>query len=230
MDKHYINKLMQLRDDEFDLQILLTVTRLIERYPYFSQLYLLKVKAEKAIGKDISESLSEASAFFPNRLKLKEAIESEENRGLVEKKEESNKSETKSNLEKLNQKIKDLRVEIERDSIVEVVPDIIREIDSYKEEPLSDTPTKEELVERFLQIENPKVNKLEDFEEKEVDVGDIQKKSVKKEFRIVTETMANVFLEQGYKDRAIEILEQLILDIPEKSTYFANRIKEIRNN
>ncbi|SFV27985.1 hypothetical protein [Thermoflavifilum thermophilum] len=48
-------------------------------------------------------------------------------------------------------------------------------------------------------------------------------------FRVITESMANIWLQQGQPQKAIEILEQLRLLNPEKSDYFAQRIASIRN-
>ena len=234
MDKHYINRLMQLRDEEFDLQILLTVSRLIERYPYFSLLYVFKVKAEKVLNRDYSNSLSQASVYFSNRLKLKEVINSSNHYNIIHTNNEEHEIEEIDNLTKINQKIEELKKDFENigfeNKNTTIIPDIIREIDSYSEPDLSDNPTKEELIERFLQIENPKVKSLELSPIDEISVNEIVKKSVDKEFKYVTETMADIFLKQGHKEKAIEIYNKLILANPEKSTYFANRIEEIKRN
>jgi hypothetical protein len=45
---------------------------------------------------------------------------------------------------------------------------------------------------------------------------------------IVTETMANIFALQGKKEKAIQLYIKLSFLIPAKSTYFANRIKELK--
>lgn len=47
---------------------------------------------------------------------------------------------------------------------------------------------------------------------------------------VFTETLADVYLKQGLVSRAIEIFEKLSLLDPTKSSYFANRIKEINEN
>jgi len=44
----------------------------------------------------------------------------------------------------------------------------------------------------------------------------------------VTETLANVYAKQGHFSKAIRIYEQLILKIPEKKTFFASRIRFLK--
>ena len=107
--------------------------------------------------------------------------------------------------------------------------DILEEINQYTEPDLSDNPTKEELIERFLKIENPKVSQAEEDFSSSFTIDKIIKNSASKEFKNVTETMAKIYLQQGNKTMAIKIYEQLMIDNPKKSVYFANRIKEINN-
>ena len=47
--------------------------------------------------------------------------------------------------------------------------------------------------------------------------------------RFTTETLASIFLEQGQYDEAKRIYSRLMLDIPEKSAYFASLIEKIDN-
>ena len=44
----------------------------------------------------------------------------------------------------------------------------------------------------------------------------------------MTETLARVYLEQKKYSKAIQAYEILILKYPEKSTFFANRISDIK--
>ncbi len=57
---------------------------------------------------------------------------------------------------------------------------------------------------------------------------DINKKSIKENNEMNTETLAEIYLKQGNYPRAIEIYEHLMLSNPEKKLFFASRIKFIK--
>ena len=94
------------------------------------------------------------------------------------------------------------------------------------EEPASQ-PSSFDLIEKFIE-ENPAFtpNKLDLTEARE----DISVGSVVDNEDLVTETLATVYISQKLYEKAISIYEKLILKFPEKSTYFASRIEELRNN
>ncbi len=52
--------------------------------------------------------------------------------------------------------------------------------------------------------------------------------SVRRE-EVVTEAMAEVLLRQGHRDQAIQLFLKLSFQIPEKSSYFATRIEQIKS-
>ena len=45
----------------------------------------------------------------------------------------------------------------------------------------------------------------------------------------ITETLAGIYADQGYYDKAIEVYAKLILLYPEKNTYFATLVNEIKS-
>jgi hypothetical protein len=81
------------------------------------------------------------------------------------------------------------------------------------------------LIEKFIE-ESPVFipNKLILDEPRE----DISLPSVEEDNSIVTETLASVFEMQKLYEKAIGVYEKLILKFPEKSTYFATRINELK--
>jgi len=226
MDKGFINKLMQMQSKDYDAQMLSELLRTLKAYPYFSLLYLYMAKMSKRFSYDEQKYLALAGVYATDKVLLKRQMEKEANKSL-----DIAPQKPKDSLDLINEKIKQLQalygVGGENHKPLTKEDDIIKEIDSYSEPEISSNPTKEELVERFLQIENPKVHTLQNEEKEEPTVGEIVKKSVADEFKIVTETMAQVYLKQGYKDKAIKIYQQLMVINPKKSVYFATRIKEI---
>ena len=57
---------------------------------------------------------------------------------------------------------------------------------------------------------------------------DLSEKSSKDDFELVTESLAEIYLKQGLKDKACKIYEQLSLKNPEKSIYFAELIEKMK--
>ena len=55
------------------------------------------------------------------------------------------------------------------------------------------------------------------------------KKSVQFTESLTTETLAEIYVEQGHYQRAIQAYEILCLKYPKKSSFFANQIKKIKN-
>ncbi len=81
-----------------------------------------------------------------------------------------------------------------------------------------------ELIESFIENQ-PSITKGNvDF----FDPSEAAKKSLEFNTGIISETLAKIHLKQGNISEAIKIYQQLSLKYPEKSSYFANQIKNIK--
>ena len=80
-----------------------------------------------------------------------------------------------------------------------------------------------DLIEKFIQS-NPQITR----QKKEFfSAENMAKKSEVNDLEIVTETLANIYYEQGNYDLAIKAYEKLSLQNPSKQTYFADLIEKI---
>ena len=80
-----------------------------------------------------------------------------------------------------------------------------------------------ELIDKFIE-NNPKIPPIK----KEISAMVIEPKIEDKSY-LMTETLARVYLEQRKYSKAIQAYEILILKYPEKSSFFADRISDIKN-
>jgi len=47
---------------------------------------------------------------------------------------------------------------------------------------------------------------------------------------VITELMASIYINQGHTNKAIQVYEKLILKYPEKKSYFADLIEDVKND
>ncbi len=109
-------------------------------------------------------------------------------------------------------------------SVIDEAEEEVVRVEAVFEKEKLDEEVKEDLIGKFLQTEPRIVPKEGDF----ADAVAIAEKSNILYLDLVTETLADVYLKQGSKTKAIKIFEKLSLTIPEKSSYFAARIEELR--
>jgi len=85
------------------------------------------------------------------------------------------------------------------------------------------------LIDKFLNSETAirKKRNTPEFQSSTVKNSDVLEKSVEENDEIITETLALIYTQQKNYDKALNAYQKLSLKYPEKSIYFASRIKEI---
>lgn len=82
------------------------------------------------------------------------------------------------------------------------------------------------IIERFIReepiIQAPSAENLNN--------ENMARQSAEDNYVFVTETLANIYVNQGLSQKAIAVFEKLILKYPEKKSYFANRIQKLEKN
>lgn len=81
-----------------------------------------------------------------------------------------------------------------------------------------------ELIDKFIENESDLAIKPVMTEGKSVDIS---KPSVSDDSEIVSETLAQIYLKQGNKQKAIRIYQKLMLKFPEKSSYFESLLRNL---
>jgi len=90
------------------------------------------------------------------------------------------------------------------------------------EETVPEPPSKTDIVDSFL-AQAPLEEKKTPF----FSATDMGKLSLVEDMSFVTETLAKIYEQQGHIDKAIKAYKQLSLKEPQKSTYFAARLKKL---
>ncbi len=85
--------------------------------------------------------------------------------------------------------------------------------------------TESDLIERFI-LANPRIEPVRG--KTDTPREDISTPFLEDTGSFVTETLARIYLNQGYYSKAIDIYEKLSLKFPEKSSYFAAQIEKIK--
>jgi tetratricopeptide (TPR) repeat protein len=103
--------------------------------------------------------------------------------------------------------------------------DLIEHIKSTKEIKSEGVKQNEqtEIIDHFIKTQ-PTINKLRPVSEP----TDLTEKIELQVTHIVSETLVEILLKQGKKEKAVEMLKKLIWKFPQKKAYFAARIEELK--
>jgi hypothetical protein len=85
--------------------------------------------------------------------------------------------------------------------------------------------TQADLIDKFI-IANPRIEPNRDKTDYPVEGN--SKFITEEKGGFITETLAKIYINQGYYSKAIDIYEKLSLKFPEKSSYFATQIEKVK--
>ena len=113
------------------------------------------------------------------------------------------------------------------DELKNLIEQRIIELEREKEDTNQEKKTlsKTEIIDKFI-AENPQISRpKKEFYDPMV----VAQTSVVDKENIISETLATIYLNQGYVEKAISVYQKLSLKNPEKSVYFAELIEKAKN-
>lgn len=116
-------------------------------------------------------------------------------------------------------------LELDGDDFSEEGDEYVIDINALKSS-THESLTQADLIDRFIET-SPRIQRMEPS--KDENTIDLSVDSVETKNTFITETLARIYISQGYYSKAINIYEKLALQYPEKSAYFASRIEKIKD-
>ena len=242
MDKerfqYIINNPQSINDDDIEM-----LSSLVATYPYFSiAQVLLAVGYDLKEDKRLNKQLRLAAAMSPDRNSLRHLLaDTKEKKNTCDLPDEFG-NESQQTLDSivipevdLNKSQEELSREMalleEKRKSLDELKNLIEQriIELEREKEVADkedkTLSKTEIIDKFI-AENPQISRPKQEFYNPMTVA--QASVVDKE-NIISETLATIYLNQGYVEKAISVYQKLSLKNPEKSVYFAKLIEKAKN-
>ncbi|MDR2562355.1 MAG: tetratricopeptide repeat protein [Prevotellaceae bacterium] len=204
-------------DERVSLDEVSELERFTSEYPWFSHARLLALKVYKDNEADAyCKHLNVCTLFAADRKKLFTFLESAPHVEEIFQLESDKEIERNISLP--------VEISLPRDELLQYSSEYFS-LDDYNTIETQDdqeiSPT--ELIDKFIR-DNPRIipHELENTSRDDIFAGLPPED-------MVSETLAEIYLEQSIYDKAIECYEKLILLDPEKSIYFAGLIDNVKN-
>lgn len=239
-----IKKLTRLFENPeiIDTQDVNALKEIVKEFPYFTAAQvLLAIGMTRVSHNDSTIQLRKAAAMAPDRNVLRKLCTQLPDEYVTTSKDVDNQHDIipeKTILipeidlggtsEDLNREVALLEEKKKTlDELMAIIEDKISELEKAKKEPKKEEKklSKAEIIDKFI-AENPSISrpKQEFFNP----ISAAQESVIDQE-NIVSETLATIYENQGYFEKAISIYEKLKLKYPEKSIIFAGRINALKN-
>lgn len=213
-------KLHQLlkQPDDLSMDDLMALESAVKKYPFFQMGYTLLAKGFHTKAPGIAgDAIRLAAIHSPNRNMLRRLIENEIDWDSFYVRKEVGPA---LGNEQINE-------EIRREAIAEKTLDELAWDWEETQTPLASDPS--DIIENFIKNE-PRITKLPSLTENEDGfLEDLSERSTQLAQYPITETYAKILTIQRKYEKALEVYQGLIGKYPEKSSYFAARMHEVRN-
>ncbi len=213
---------------------------IVSSYPYFEAARVLYLKdLKKRQSANFVDELNRNAALLPDRRQLFFVLNpvKSNNQELGKHKKEEIKKESDSPFELIDgngTSLVDITDNTKRAEIPISGYDLLdlgehegAEAGAYSLDEMgndSKAPSNDDLISQFINS-NPKIKPPQIIKDEQ---EDISLKSLEEPEDLVTEPIAQIYVSQGLFQKAISIYEKLSLKYPEKSSYFAGQIQEIK--
>jgi tetratricopeptide (TPR) repeat protein len=118
-----------------------------------------------------------------------------------------------------------LELDLQEKSSSELINEASTQITTDFQEKNLEKQLQADLIDKFI-VAKPRIEPVR--EKSDQPVEDISKQFAEEKGGFVTETLAKIYINQGYYSKAIDIYEKLSLKFPEKSSYFATQIEKVK--
>ena len=196
--------LNELIKNDFQIQEnTMFIETFVNKHPYCQTaqlLLLLNYKKNKSLS--FSKQLNLTSTYALKRNILFNIINNEDAQSLSALENKNGTDETLSNNNE----------DLKTDQVAEISVIPLQVIDG------------KEIIDNFI-INEPRIRVSKEL----MDDHDLSEKSVQDNYDFVSETLAQIYTKQGNFEKAIKTYEKLCLKYPEKNSYFAAQIENLKN-
>jgi hypothetical protein len=124
----------------------------------------------------------------------------------------------------------DYDISQKKKKLIDPTDNLLTEIKSSKKKVSPEGPKQKEqieIIDQFIKTQ-PSIKGKVASEEKTIPKDDLSENNLIYNENIISETLAEILIKQGKKEKAIDVLKKLIWKFPQKKAYFAAQIEDLK--
>jgi tetratricopeptide (TPR) repeat protein len=194
-----------------------------KQFPYFQLSYTLIAKGIHSKAPEIAgDAIRKAAVYAMNRNALRKLIENELELFSIT----NAKAEIQEKIGTIFEPSAFIDEEVKRE---ERENELLQELAEKATDQQVIQKRQLEIIEKFI-VAEPRIQPIRGImgQQSNDEIEDLSITSTIMPINTITEAFAKIFIKQGQFEKAIQVYEELSLKKPEKSTYFADKIEEIK--